>query len=376
MIILSLLMLSLHSATVKMSSSETEFINKLSDKIRSWGIKLGFQQVGITDTDLSHIEENYQTWIDGGLYGDMDYMHKHGTKRLRPDELINGTLRVISVRMDHLPESQNDAIAQLDDGKTAYISRYALGRDYHKVLRRRLKKLAEKIQSEILESGEFESDFNYRVFVDSAPVMEKPLAQKAGLGWQGKHTNLINSKAGSWFFLGELYTNLPLKVDEPASDHCGSCTACIDVCPTQAITAPYQLDARRCISYLTIEHKGSIPVEFRKAIGNRIYGCDDCQLFCPWNKFAEITAEMDFLPRHALDASTLIELFNWTEEEFLKNTEGSAIRRIGYERWQRNLAIGLGNAQPSKDVHKLLSNHQSCSQVVQETIEWAIAQHI
>ncbi|NNM13475.1 MAG: tRNA epoxyqueuosine(34) reductase QueG, partial [Gammaproteobacteria bacterium] len=314
----------------------------------------------------STIENNYAKWIDAGMHGDMDYMHKHGSKRLRPDELIAGTKRVISVRMDHLPHNEQAAIDLLDDGKTAYVSRYALGRDYHKVLRKRLQKLAKKIQSEI-------GDFGYRVFVDSAPVMEKPLAQKAGLGWQGKHTNLINKNSGSWFFLGELYTDLPLPIDEPAQDHCGSCTACLDVCPTNAIIGPYQLDARKCISYLTIEHKGSIPIEFRKAIGNRIYGCDDCQLFCPWNKFAQISREADFMPRHDLDNSTLVELFNWSEETFLQKTEGSAIRRIGYERWLRNLAIGLGNANKTEEVIIALQNRVNHpSEIIKESVNWAL----
>jgi len=343
-----------------------EQINDLSQQIKLWGIELGFQQVGISDTDLSHIEDWYAQWIKDKKYGDMDYMHKHGSKRLRPDELIEGTIRVISVRMDHLPHDSESAINKLDDGKTAYISRYALGRDYHKVVRKRLKQLAQKIEQSI-------DGFAYRVFVDSAPVMEKPLAQKAGLGWQGKHTNLINKNSGSWFFLGELYTNIPLKLDSPAHNHCGTCTACIDVCPTKAITGPYQLDARKCISYLTIEHKGSIPIEFRKAIGNRVYGCDDCQLFCPWNKFAELTDEKDFMPRHELDDSKLIELFNWSEEEFLKKTEGSAIRRIGYERWLRNLAIGLGNAEKSEQVrNSLLAKKDYPSEIVRESIAWAL----
>ena len=348
------------------SSLSSQNIIDLSQKIKTWGMGLGFQQVGITDTDLSHIEDRYAEWIDQEKYGDMDYMHKHGSKRLRPEELIEGTIRVISVRMDHLPHNADLAIDKLDDGKTAYISRYALGRDYHKVLRKRLKQLAQKIESAI-------DGFSYRVFVDSAPVMEKPIAQKAGLGWQGKHTNLINKNSGSWFFLGELYTNIPLELDEVAEDHCGSCTACIDVCPTKAITGPYQLDARKCISYLTIEHKGSIPIEYRKAIGNRVYGCDDCQLFCPWNKFADITDEKDFMPRHELDDSKLVELFNWTEEEFLLKTEGSAIRRIGYERWLRNLAIGLGNAQKSDElINSLLAKKNYPSEVVRNSVEWAL----
>jgi epoxyqueuosine reductase len=350
-------------------SFSLEKIQELTLKIKSWGHELGFQQIGISDTDLSHIEDMYQDWINAGKYGDMEYMHKHGSKRLHPEELISGTVRVISVRMDHLPHHADLAIAKLDDGETAYISRYALGRDYHKLLRKRLQELANKIRSEF-------GEFGYRVFVDSAPVMEKPIAQKAGLGWQGKHTNLINKDAGSWFFLGELFTDIPLQVDVPAEDHCGSCTACMDVCPTNAITGPYQLDARKCISYLTIEHKGSIPIEFRKAIGNRIYGCDDCQLFCPWNKFAQLTQENDFMPRHNLDAISMLELFNWSEEDYLHKTEGSAIRRIGYERWLRNIAIGLGNAESSEEIITALqAKYDYPSEMVKESIEWALKEH-
>jgi len=359
-----------------MHTISKQFLSSLTQNIKNWGEDLGFQQVGISDVDLTHIEEHYAHWIKQGLYGDMDYMHKHGTKRLRPNELIEGTIRVISVRMDYLPHRQDLAIEKLDDGQTAYVSRYALGRDYHKVLRKKLKTLTQKINAEISQTQELNDTINYRVFVDSAPVMEKPLAQKAGLGWQGKHTNLINKEAGSWFFLGEIYTNLPLDIDLRASDHCGSCTACIDVCPTDAITAPYQLDARRCISYLTIEHHGSIPVEFRKAIGNRVYGCDDCQLFCPWNKFAQLSDESDFQPRHTLDSASMLELFQWTEKEFLQNTEGAAIRRIGFERWQRNLAIGLGNADTTTAVINALQKSNSKSSVVQESIAWALNEHL
>ena len=269
-------------------------------------------------------------------------MEQHGTRRTRPAELVPGTLRVISVRMDYLPGSAAPADAVLHNPELGMISRYALGRDYHKVVRTRLQKLADQISARV-------GPFGYRAFTDSAPVLEKALAEKAGLGWIGKHTNLITRNAGSWFFLGELYTDLPLPVDAPASNHCGTCQACIDICPTQAIVAPYQLDARRCISYLTIELRGSIPVELRPLIGNRIYGCDDCQMVCPWNKFAQPTQEPDFAPRHGLDAPKLVELFAWSEEEFLKKTEGSAIRRIGYECWLRNIAVALGNA-PRSDV--------------------------
>ena len=339
----------------------------LTEQIKTWGKSLGFQQVGITDTNLSAYEPRLLEWLAKGFHGEMDYMQKHGSKRSHPEELIPGTLRVISVRMDYLPED-NGALSVLENPELGYVSRYALGRDYHKLMRKRLTQLAEKIQSEI-------ADTQYRAFTDSAPVMEKPLAEKAGLGWIGKHTNLINSQSGSYFFLGEIYTNLPLVIDEPQkTSHCGSCTACIQVCPTQAIVAPYVLDARRCIAYLTIELHGSIPVEFRKMIGNRIYGCDDCQLFCPWNKFAKSTQEDDFKPRHDLAASTLIDLFAWDESTFLKKTEGSAIRRIGHERWLRNIAVALGNAPASPAViQSLQSRLTHPSALVREHVEWALS---
>jgi epoxyqueuosine reductase len=299
----------------------------------------------------------------------MDYMERHGSKRSRPEELVPGTLRVISVRMDYLPQNQDTAKDLLDDGSIAYISRYALGRDYHKVLRGRLRELARRIENTV-------GKFGYRVFVDSAPVLEKALAEKAGIGWVGKHTNLIDRDSGSWFFLGELYTDLPLPVDVAEESHCGSCTACIDVCPTAAIVAPYSLDARRCISYLTIENKHAIPTEFRKAIGNRIYGCDDCQLFCPWNKFAKPTAEGDFAPRHGLDSAELTDLFAWSEATWLKKTEGSAIRRIGHERWLRNIAVALGNAHTTPEVIAALNARRlDDSPLVAEHVEWALTQH-
>lgn len=340
-----------------------------ANTIKEWGLKLGFQQVGITDADLSQYEPRVQTWLAKGLHGTMDYMEKHGVKRTRPAELVPNTIRIISVRMDYLPP--NTAIfAMLNNPEKAYISRYALGRDYHRLMRHRLAQLAEKITDVFAESG-------YRVFCDSAPVLEKPIAEKAGLGWIGKHTNLINSKAGSWFFLGEIFTDAPLIMDEPITkSHCGSCTACIDVCPTQAIIGPYQLDARRCIAYLTIELRGSIPVELRPLIGNRIYGCDDCQLVCPWNKFAKYTQEKDFHPRHNLAFATLLELFAWTEEEFLKKTEGSAIRRIGYECWLRNIAVALGNAPTHESIVSALQKrlHHS-SDLVREHVVWALEQH-
>ncbi len=342
---------------------------EFSNNIKKWGTELGFQQVGITDTDLSKYEQRFTEWLAQGMHGEMDYMSRHGSKRTRPAELIPGTLRVISVRMDYLPPD-SAALEVLHDPAKAYVSRYALGRDYHKLMRKRLEQLARKISAVAEQSG-------YRVFCDSAPVLEKAIAEKAGLGWIGKHTNVINSKAGSWFFLGEIYTDLPLVVDAPSDkSHCGSCTACMDVCPTQAIVAPYVLDARRCISYLTIELRGSIPVALRPLIGNRIYGCDDCQLFCPWNKFARVTNERDFHPRVRLLAPELIELFAWTEEEFLKYTEGSAIRRIGYECWLRNIAVGLGNAPYSEDIVIALKKRmEHPSDLIREHVIWALSRH-
>jgi epoxyqueuosine reductase len=341
----------------------------LKTRIRRWAEELGFQQLGVSDIDLAQAAEQLDRWLADGFHGEMDYMQKHGSKRSRPGELVPGTVRVISVRMDYLPDAQERARALLDHESRAYVSRYALGRDYHKLIRRRLQQLASRIEQEA-------GHFGYRAFVDSAPVLEKPLAGKAGLGWIGKHTNIINKNAGSWFFLGELYTDLPLPVDTPASDHCGSCRACIDVCPTAAIIAPYQLDARRCISYLTIELRGSIPVEFRKAMGNRIYGCDDCQLFCPWNKFAQPTGESDFAPRHGLDDAQLTELFSWTEDAWLERTAGSPIRRIGYECWLRNIAVALGNAATSAEVLQGLESRRAHhSQLVREHVAWALAQH-
>ena len=343
---------------------------ELKQQVIDWGLQLGFQQVGVSNIDLAEAEGRLAQWLGENCHGQMDYMQRHGTRRSRPAELVPGTLRVISVRMDYLPQEQDEAAALLDDPSRAYVSRYALGRDYHKVMRRRLQRLAAKIESAV-------GPFGYRAFVDSAPVLEKPLAEKAGLGWIGKHTNLINREAGSWFFLGELYTDLPLPADEMASGHCGTCRACIDVCPTNAIVAPYKLDARRCISYLTIELRGSIPHEFRKNIGNRIYGCDDCQLFCPWNKFAALTTEKDFEPRHRLEDVDLVDLFAWTEAEWLERTTGSAIRRIGYECWLRNIAIALGNARTSPQVVAALrSRRDNESELVAEHIQWALDQHV
>ena len=350
-------------------ASEPVDANALVRDIRAWARELGFQQAGITRRKLDVEEQRLEQWLAEGRHGEMAWMRRHGTKRSRPAELVAGTVSVISVRMDYLPRESRDPRAQLDHPSQAYVSRYALGRDYHKLMRNRLQKLADRIAEAV-------GEFGYRAFVDSAPVMEKPLARNAGLGWIGKHTNLLNKDAGSWFFLGELYTDLELPEDDAATDHCGSCTRCIDVCPTNAITGPYQLDARRCISYLTIEHPGSIPEAFRKPMGNRIYGCDDCQLYCPWNKFADFSSEDDFTPRHELDAAELVALFAWSEEEFLRNTEGSAIRRIGHERWLRNIAIGLGNARTTPAiVDALKSRRAHHSAIVREHVEWALRQH-
>ena len=341
----------------------------LKAQILGWCRELGFQQAGVADIDLDTAEQRLGEWLTRRFHGSMQYMERHGRKRSRPDQLVPGTVRVISVRMDYFPEEDDDARALLDHDSRGYVSRYALGRDYHKVLRGRLRDLARRIEASV-------GPFGYRVFVDSAPVLEKALAEKAGIGWIGKHTNLINRHEGSWFFLGELYTDLPLPADAPESSHCGTCTACLDVCPTDAIVAPYVLDARRCISYLTIESQRPIPVEFRKAIGNRIYGCDDCQLFCPWNKFARKTREPDFAPRHGLDSPQLLELFDWDEATFLARTEGSAIRRIGHERWLRNVAVALGNAKTTPELVAALESRQhDVSPFVREHVEWALAQH-
>ena len=341
----------------------------LAARINSWGKSLGFQQVGITGTRLGEDERHLHRWLGLHRHGEMGYMARHGTRRSRPEELVPGTVRVISVRMDYLPGEASRAEDALRDPAVGYVSRYALGRDYHKVLRKRLQGLADHLEEAI-------GAFGYRVFVDSAPVLEKALARNAGLGWIGKHTNVLSRDAGSWFFLGELYTDLPLPTDAAAENHCGTCRACLDVCPTAAIVAPYELDARRCISYLTIELRGAIPVEFRKAMGNRIYGCDDCQLFCPWNKFARTTGEADFIPRHQLDAPNLVSLFAWSEQEFLERTAGSAIRRIGYECWLRNIAVALGNAPTTRDViDALRARMEHPSAIVREHTAWALAQH-
>ncbi len=346
----------------------------LSTLIKQWGRELGFNQIGITDTNLQLAESEHQAWIKKGFHGDMDYMAKHGTKRTRPAELVPNTIRVISARLDYLPPHAADSEAILQQGDKAFISRYALGRDYHKVMRSKLQKLCEKIQSSLPQTNT--TGFQYRVFTDSAPVLEVALAEKAGLGWRGKHTLLINKARGSWFFLGEIYTNLPLTIDQPSANHCGTCTSCIEVCPTQAIVAPYEVDARRCISYLTIELKGSVPVALRPLIGNRVYGCDDCQLFCPWNKFAQHTQEPDFHIRHGLDDIRLMECFGWSEEMFNQYMAGTAIYRIGYEQWLRNIAIGLGNAPSSAEtIAALKSREHDPSALVREHVAWALQQH-
>jgi epoxyqueuosine reductase len=344
-------------------------LSGLAADIKRWGLELGFGAVGITDTDLSQAEEAHRDWLAKGFHGAMDYMAKHGDKRTRPAELVPGTLRVISVRMDYLPPTAADSEMVMTDGEKAFISRYALGRDYHKVLRARMQKLCDRIAHEI-------GDFGYRVFTDSAPVLEVALAEKAGLGWRGKHTLLLSREAGSWFFLGEIYTDLPLPVDMQGQNHCGTCRSCIDICPTQAIVAPYEVDARRCISYLTIELKESIPEEFRALIGNRIYGCDDCQLACPWNRFARLTAVDDFHVRHGLDDVTLVELFGWDEDTFKSRMAGSAIHRIGYAQWLRNIAVGLGNAPTTTDVIAALKSRQhDADAMVREHVAWALTRH-
>jgi epoxyqueuosine reductase len=329
---------------------------------------LGFGQLGVANVEIPEDEQHLLRWLDAGFHGEMDYMRKHGAMRSRPQELAPGTVRVLSVRMDYWPAEAADAQAVLADSTLGYVSRYALGRDYHKIMRPALARLAQDLCASI-------GQFGYRVCVDSAPVLEKALARNAGLGWIGKHTNLLSRDAGSLFFLGEILTDLPLPLDEPATSHCGTCEACIPACPTGAIVAPYRLDARRCISYLTIEHRSAIPPELRSALGNRIYGCDDCQLVCPWNKFAQAAAHPDFKVRNALDATQLTELFGWSEREFDARMRGSAIYRIGYERWSRNIAVALGNAVRSVEVlAALYSRLHDPSELVREHVEWAIGQ--
>jgi epoxyqueuosine reductase len=341
----------------------------LSASFRRWAKDLGFTGFGVANIDLALDEAFFLDWLRAGFNGEMGYMSRHGSKRSRPAQLIPGTVSCISVRMDYWPEDAADAASQLADGSVAYVSRYALGRDYHKLMRSRLQSLCDLIEEAV-------GPFGYRVFTDSAPVLEKALARNAGLGWIGKHTNLIDRDAGSYFFLGEIYLSLELPADAASTAHCGSCSACMPACPTGAIVAPFRLDARRCISYLTIELSGAIPVEFRRAIGNRIYGCDDCQLVCPWNKFARPTAEKDFAVRHGLDNSQLTDLFAWSESEFREKTRGSAIRRIGYERWLRNIAVALGNAPTSAPIIAALrSRAQHPAELVREHVQWALEQH-
>jgi epoxyqueuosine reductase len=338
----------------------------LAADVKREALALGFTEVGIAGIDLADDEARLLEWLAAGEHGELHYMERFAEKRARPAEIKPGTVRVVSVRLDYWPGTAADASAVLSDGDLGYVSRYAVGRDYHRLMRNRLQDLADRLEARI-------GPFGYRVFVDTGPVMEKPLARNAGLGWIGKHTNLIHPKAGSWFFLGELYTDLPLPVDPPSTEHCGTCAACIPACPTGAIHAPYRLDARRCISYLTIELAGAIPVELRAPMGNRIYGCDDCQLVCPWNKFARVTREPGFEPRHDLDAPRLVELFGWSAEDFDVRMRGSAIRRIGHERWLRNVAVALGNAPPSDDVRTaLLARRDDPSALVREHVAWAL----
>jgi epoxyqueuosine reductase len=340
----------------------------VEERIKRWGRELGFDAVAIAGTELDAEEARLIDWLGRGWHGEMDYMARHGTRRARPAELVPGTLSVITARLPYTSPQARDSWEALADGESAFVSRYALGRDYHKVLRSRLQMLADRMTAEL-------GAFPYRVFTDSAPVMEVALAQRSGLGWRGKHTLLLSRDAGSLFFLGELFVGLDLTRDAPVSEHCGTCTKCIEICPTQAIVAPYQLDARRCISYLTIEHHGAIPEELRPLMGNRIYGCDDCQLVCPWNKWAKISALPDFEPRNGLDAATLVELFAWSEEDFDRRLEGSPIRRIGHERWLRNIAVALGNAPRSESVVAALeSRREHSSEVVREHTAWALAQ--
>ncbi len=338
--------------------------------VKDSAAQLGLTQCAVSDTDLGEHETHLLNWLAAGFHGEMDYMQRHGTRRSRPADLLPGTVRIISVRMDYYPPQSADADTVLNSPTLGYVSRYAMGRDYHKVLRNRLQKLAGRIQEEV-------GEFGYRAFVDSAPVLEKAIAQKAGLGWIGKHSNLLTSDAGSWFFLGEIYTDLPLLVDQPLPrSHCGSCTACLQACPTEAIVAPFKVDARRCISYLTIELKGSIPVEFRAAMGNRIYGCDDCQLVCPFNKFSKETLEADFTVRNDLDSPQLADLFRWSEKDFVSRMAGSPIYRIGHESWIRNIAVALGNAPGSPEVITALQERRHDeSAIIREHVAWALEQH-
>jgi len=359
------------AGTQRPTELSAERLDQLARQIKLWGRELGFQQLGVADTELTIHEQRLERWLDQGYHGEMEYMARYGRRRSRPAELVPGTVRVIAARMDYLSAEALPAEDLLQESGAAMVSRYALGRDYHKVLRKRLQRLAERIEQSI-------GAFGYRVFVDSAPVLEKALAEKAGLGWIGKHSNLLDRRAGSWFFLGEIYTDLPLPVDEPSRNHCGDCVRCLEACPTRAIVGPYQVDARRCISYLTIEHKGAIPEELRPLMGNRIYGCDDCQLVCPWNRFAQFSKEDDFAPRHGLDGASLLELFGWSESDFLHRTEGSAIRRTGYTGWRRNIAVALGNSKPpdgslrQATIDALDELRNDSSPLVREHVEWAL----
>lgn len=352
-----------------MSSQLQDKWNKLTQDIKQWGTDLGFQQVGVAHINLEKHKIALQNWLDNGFHGEMGFMSQNVDKRLDPAKLLPGTLRVISVRLDYLPDDAQFA-RNLKDTRRAYVSRYATGRDYHKIMRGKLKKLGEKISKVVPEA-------QWRPFSDSAPVLEHALAEHAGIGWTGKHSLTLNEKAGSWFFLGELFINLPLETDTPVEEKCGQCVACIKICPTQAIVAPYVVDTRRCISYLTIENKGDIPVEFRQAMGNRIYGCDDCQLICPWNRFASLTQETDFAVRNNLTQATLLELFAWDEQTFLDNMQGTAIRRIGHQSWLRNIAVALGNADfDDLIVTALRTKKSQAGDMVNRHIDWALEQQL
>ena len=342
---------------------------RLKGDIKVWGKSLGFQDIRVSSLDLTTANKHFSAWLDKQFHGQMSYMSRNKDKRSQPESLHPGTASILTARMNYLPEKTGFTSA-LKNKETGYIAYYALGRDYHRVIRQRLNTLAQKI-NQVVEHRD------YRAFTDSAPILERALAENSGLGWIGKNTMLLHRDAGSWFFLGEIFTTLPLPPDEPIKEHCGSCRACIDICPTKAIVAPYQLDARKCISYLTIEYKGSIPLPYRKAIGNRIFGCDDCQIICPWNKFAKKTPVADFTPRPYRQGTKLIDLFAWDEATFLKNTEGSAIRRVGYECWLRNIAVALGNAASSPEtIHTLQQRIDDKSDLVREHVRWALAQHL
>ncbi|MGO2511991.1 tRNA epoxyqueuosine(34) reductase QueG [Marinomonas polaris] len=349
--------------------SSPEELNQLVDDIKSWAVELGFAEARIVEPDLAQYKDEFNEWLNNQYHAGMDYLANHGDMRFYPEQLHPGTRRVISLRMHYLPQSV-ETVERLKTKDKAYIARYALGRDYHKLIRKRLTQLAQKIEQKV-------GDHGYRAFVDSAPILERQIAEQAGMGWIGKNTLLLTPKAGSWFLLGEIFTNLPLPVDKPTETrHCGSCTACLTQCPTDAFVEPWVLDAGKCISYLTIEHKGPIPEELRSKMGNRIFGCDDCQLVCPWTKFAKYTQEDDFQPRHNLDSADLIELFEWDEATFLKNTEGSPIRRTGFENWRRNIAVALGNAPSNEATIQTLENALShSSELVKEHIVWALKQH-